>query len=92
MPEKNIAIGTIRIVGRADHLDLEQVTEAVHGRFWELMDLKIRGMMTQQRETLAHSDDDRKIARAQGAVQALERVLQLPEILRKEVQERATSK
>jgi len=86
MPDTHV--GNIRIVGRADELDAEQVAEAVGGRFWELMKAKIVGMIGDETRILRTSDDSTAIARAQGACAKLERVLELPDIIRKEVSER----
>lgn len=92
MPDQNVTIGNLRIISRADALDAEQVKEGAQGRFWELITDKVRAMIAQHVDTLKNSDDDRKLARAQGAVQSLERVLQLPAILRNEAAERSTRK
>jgi hypothetical protein len=82
LPERHV--GNIRLVQRPDALDGEIIAEAVRGRFWELICKKADDMILQHQQVLENSPDPRAIAQAQGAVQALRRVKDLPAILRKE--------
>jgi len=84
----NKLTGNVRIISRAEAFEAERVNEAAEGAFWELMTAKIQGMIVDAQKVLADSDEDRDLARAQGAVRALRRVLELPEIIRKEVKRR----
>jgi hypothetical protein len=90
MPEP--LVGVVRIVSRADEFDANEIAEAENGRFWGLIREKILSMIEGHQKTLEDSGDDRAIARAQGAAQALRRVLTLPKIVRKEALERAKNK
>jgi hypothetical protein len=86
MPDR--LVGNIHISPRPDTLDAEQVSEAVRGRFWELMSERVRDMIRAQTKICLESKDPTDIARAQGAAAQLVRVLELPDILRREAQEK----
>lgn len=85
-------VGNIRISARPDQLDAEQVSEAIRGRFWELLRQRIAEMIAGHRQTLEQSSDDREFARAQGAIAALRRTLDLPDLIRKEAVARASKR
>ena len=78
-------IGNVRIESRADTLDREQMRDLERGRAWEMIAAKIRAMIAERQGDLERSGVHDDLMRAQGAVAALRRVLELPKIIRAEV-------
>jgi hypothetical protein len=76
--------GKIQIVARQELTDADRVNEAIDGAFWKVIEVKVRQMIEQAQRAIEDSNEDREIARSQGAIRALRRVLELPEIIRKE--------
>lgn len=83
MPDPKLQ-GKIHVIGRSELQELERVNEAMDGAFWRAIEKKVRSMIESELNGMAASGDDREIARGQGAVRVLRRVLELPEIIRKE--------
>jgi hypothetical protein len=78
-------VGNLHVVWRADQLDAEQIAEFTRSRAWELIDAKIRGMIADYQRELENIDSHiDQLRRSQGAIAALRRVLELPQILRAE--------
>ena len=77
-------VGNVHIATRADQLDAEQLREFERSRGWELLTAKVRAMILDAQRDLETKLDHDELMKAQGAVAALRRVLELPGILRAE--------
>jgi hypothetical protein len=76
--------GKLMIVSRRDEDEVSRIREGIDSLFWEALRTRIGRAIADARQTLETSTDQWRIARAQGAVEALNRVLRMPEQAMKE--------
>ncbi len=78
MPERPLQ-GKLTIVSRRREDEEARVREGIDSLFWEAMQARIRRAMAEASQVLESSTDSWRIARAQGAHEALAKVLRMPE-------------
>jgi hypothetical protein len=74
-----------------DATDLEHLRQMVATRGWQMITERISDMIATELATCASSESVDAIRKAQGALAALGRVVELPEILDRELRARTKS-
>jgi hypothetical protein len=82
----------MRIRQKPDAIDLEHLKQTLGTRGYELIYSRVQEMLAAARVSLETQADPADFYRAQGRVEALRRVLELPAILTKEIREREAKK
>jgi len=82
----------MKIRQKPDAIDLEHLQQTVGTRGFQLIDTRVQDMLATARASLETQADPHDFYRAQGRVEALRRVLELPAILAKEIREREAKK
>lgn len=86
------AVGNITITARPDSLDSDQISEMLRSKAWALFSKRVNEMIDQQARACETSADTVQLMRAQGAVAALRRVLEVPSMIRREAQDAKTGR